>query len=72
MSLRGRSDERSERWSHKMAVKTVSLRLTMQGNTQIENITKSVVDALMGTGLSAGIVTVLRQAHHRVGDDHRR
>jgi len=41
-----------------MAVKTVSLRLTMQGNTQIENITKSVVDALMGTGLSAGIVTV--------------
>lgn len=58
MSLRGGSDERSERWSHKMAVKTVSLRLTMQGNTQIENITKSVVDALMGTGLSAGIVTV--------------
>lgn len=58
MSLRGESDERSERWSHKMAVKTVSLRLTMQGNTQIENITKSVVDALLGTGLSAGIVTV--------------
>ena len=41
-----------------MAVKTVSLRLTMQGNTQIENITKSVVDALAGTGLSAGVVTV--------------
>ncbi len=58
MSLRGGSDGRSERWSRKMAVKTVSLRLTMQGNTQIENITKSVVDALMGTGLSAGIVTV--------------
>ena len=58
MSLRGASDERSERWSHKMAVKTVSLRLTMQGNTQIENITKSVVDALTGTGLSAGIVRV--------------
>ena len=58
MPLRGASAERSERWSHKMAVKTVSLRLTMQGNTQIENITKSVVDALAGTGLSAGIVTV--------------
>lgn len=58
MPLRGASDERSERWSHKMAVKTVSLRLTMQGNTQIENITKSVVDALVGTGLSSGLVTV--------------
>ena len=58
MLLRGGSDERFERWSHKMAVKTVSLRLTMQGNTQIENITKSVVDALAGTGLSAGTVTV--------------
>jgi len=56
--LRGGSAELSVRWSHKMAVKTVSLRLTMQGNTQIENITKSVVDALAGTGLSAGIVTV--------------
>ena len=41
-----------------MAVKTVSLRLTMQGDTQIENMTKSVVDALAGTGLLAGIVTV--------------
>jgi secondary thiamine-phosphate synthase enzyme len=41
-----------------MAVKTVSLRLTMQGNTQIENITKSAIDALAGTGLSSGIVTV--------------
>jgi secondary thiamine-phosphate synthase enzyme len=41
-----------------MAVKTVSLRLSMQGNTQIENITKSVADALAGAGLSAGIVTV--------------
>ena len=58
MPLRGGSAGRFERWSHKMAVKTVSLRLTMQGNTQIENITKSVVDALAGTGLSAGIVTV--------------
>ena len=58
MLLRGASDEPSERWGHKMAVKTVSLRLTMQGDTQIENITKSVVDALAGTGLLAGIVTV--------------
>jgi secondary thiamine-phosphate synthase enzyme len=41
-----------------MAVKTVSLRLSMQGNTQIENITKSVADALVGAGLSSGIVTV--------------
>jgi len=56
--LRGASAVVSERWSHKMAVKTVSLRLTMQGDTQIENITKSAVDALAGTGLLAGIVTV--------------
>ena len=41
-----------------MAVKTVSLRLPMQGNTQIENVTKSVAEALAETGLSAGIVTV--------------
>ena len=58
MFLRGASAAPSERWSHKMAVKTVSLRLTMQGDTQIENITKSAVDALAGTGLLAGIVTV--------------
>jgi secondary thiamine-phosphate synthase enzyme len=56
--LPGESDERSERWSLKMAVKTVSLRLPMQGNTQIENITKAVADALAGAELSAGIVTV--------------
>jgi len=41
-----------------MAVKTVSLCLTMQGSTQIENVTKSVAEALAGTSLSAGIVTV--------------
>jgi secondary thiamine-phosphate synthase enzyme len=56
--LRAASAVPSEEWSHKMAVKTVALRLPMQGNTQIENITKSVVDALVGTKLSAGIVTV--------------
>ena len=58
MPLRGGSDKRSERWGHKMAVKTVSLRLPMQGHTQIENMTKSVTDALVSTGLLAGIVTV--------------
>ena len=41
-----------------MAVKTVSLCLTMQGDTQVENVTKQVAKALAGTGLSAGIVTV--------------
>lgn len=41
-----------------MAVKTVSLRLAMQGGTQIENVTKSVAEALAGARLSAGIVTV--------------
>ena len=56
--LREASAALSGRWGHKMAVKTVSLRFSMQGNTQIENITKSVVDILAGTGLLAGIVTV--------------
>ncbi len=41
-----------------MAVKTVSLRLAMQGNTQIENVTKPVAEALAGARLLAGIVTV--------------
>jgi secondary thiamine-phosphate synthase enzyme len=41
-----------------MAVKTVSLRLTMQGNTRIENVTKAVIEALAGSRLSAGVVTV--------------
>lgn len=41
-----------------MAVKTVAMRLAMQGHTQVENITKPVVDALAGAKLSAGIVTV--------------
>ena len=41
-----------------MAVKTVSLRLAMQGDTQIENVTKSVAEALTGAKLAAGIVTV--------------
>lgn len=49
---------RSGRWSHNVAVKTVSLRLAMQGDTQIENVTKSVTEALAGARLAAGIVTV--------------
>ncbi len=41
-----------------MPVKSVPLRLSMKGNTQIENVTSLVRQALAGTGLKAGIVTV--------------
>lgn len=41
-----------------MAVKSVPLRLTMKGDSQIENVTGQVQQALAGTGLKAGIVTV--------------
>lgn len=41
-----------------MPVKSVPLRLSMKGNTQIENVTSLVQQALAGTGLKAGIVTV--------------
>ena len=41
-----------------MAVKTVPLRLEMHGNTQIENITKPVQEAVTGGGMKAGTVTV--------------
>lgn len=41
-----------------MAVKTVSLQFAMQGDTQIENVTKPVAEALAGAKLTAGIVTV--------------
>ena len=41
-----------------MAVKTVSLQLAMQGDTQIENVTKPVAEVLAGAKLTAGIVTV--------------
>ena len=41
-----------------MAVKTVSLHLAMQGDSQIENVTKSVAEALSGVKLAAGLVTV--------------
>ncbi|MBA5865846.1 MAG: YjbQ family protein [Nitrospira sp. CR1.3] len=41
-----------------MAVNTVPFRLEMRGGTQIENVTKIVQDALAGSKLAAGIVTV--------------
>jgi secondary thiamine-phosphate synthase enzyme len=41
-----------------MAVKTVPMLVDMRGGTQIENVTKSVQDALAGSKLTAGIVTV--------------
>ncbi len=41
-----------------MTVKTVPLRIDMRGGTQIENVTKAVQDALAGSKLAAGIVTV--------------
>ena len=44
-----------------MAVKTVPLRIDMHGGTQIENVTKPVQEALAGTELVAGIVTVFVQ-----------
>jgi secondary thiamine-phosphate synthase enzyme len=41
-----------------MPVKTVSLHLSMKGETQVENITTPVQKALEGAGLRNGIVTV--------------
>lgn len=41
-----------------MAVKTIPVRVAMTGDTQIENITKTVSTAVAGAGLNAGIVTV--------------
>ena len=41
-----------------MGVHTVSLTIRMAGDTQIDNITKSVAAALAGSNLKAGIVTV--------------
>jgi secondary thiamine-phosphate synthase enzyme len=41
-----------------MAVKTVTSRVNMQGDTHIENLTKSVQAAVADSGLGAGIVTV--------------
>jgi secondary thiamine-phosphate synthase enzyme len=41
-----------------MGVKTVPFRVEMRGGTQIENVTKTVREALAGAKLTAGIVTV--------------
>lgn len=41
-----------------MSVKTVPLRVRMEGQTQFENITASVESAVSGSGLQSGIVTV--------------
>lgn len=41
-----------------MAVKTVALRVNMQGNSHIENLTAAVQSALAESELEAGIVTV--------------
>ncbi|MCC6139386.1 MAG: YjbQ family protein [Nitrospira sp.] len=41
-----------------MAVKTVTSRVDMRGDTHIENLTSSVQAAVADCGLSAGIVTV--------------
>ena len=41
-----------------MGVHTVSLTIRMEGDTQVDNITKPVADALAGSNLKAGIVTV--------------
>ena len=41
-----------------MPVKTIPLKLSMKGETQIENVTELVQQAVGGTGLRAGIATV--------------
>ena len=41
-----------------MGIHTVSLTIGMKGGTQINNVTHSVADAVSGSNLSAGIVTV--------------
>lgn len=41
-----------------MSVKSIRLRLDMRGDTQIENITKRVQEAVGETGLRAGLATV--------------
>ena len=41
-----------------MPVKSLVVRLQMEGETQIENITQEVGRALAGTGLRSGVLTV--------------
>jgi secondary thiamine-phosphate synthase enzyme len=44
-----------------VSVKSIHIRLDMRGETQIENITKRVREAVGETGLRAGIATVFIQ-----------
>ena len=41
-----------------MPVKTVPLCIKMQGDAQLENVTAQVTQAVTGSGLHAGVVTV--------------
>ncbi len=41
-----------------MHVKSLPLRVSMKGDTQVENVTARIQDAVAGTGLSTGVVTV--------------
>lgn len=41
-----------------MPVKSIQLRISMQGDTEVRNITKQVQEALAETGLRSGIATV--------------
>ena len=41
-----------------MPVKSIQLRISMQGGTEVRNITKQVQEALAETGLRSGIATV--------------
>jgi secondary thiamine-phosphate synthase enzyme len=41
-----------------MQVKSIPLRVGMQGQTQIENVTARIQQAVAGTGLRAGVATV--------------
>jgi secondary thiamine-phosphate synthase enzyme len=41
-----------------MPVKSIPLRIAMQGGTEVKNITKQVQEALAESGLRAGIATV--------------
>ena len=41
-----------------MAIKTIALTRHMAGGTEIENLTKAVSEAILESGLTAGIVTV--------------
>ena len=44
-----------------MAVKTVPIQLEMRGGTEMENVTKAVQDALAGSNMTAGLLTVFVQ-----------